>query len=90
MVTQTGRPAFIRSGGQQAVLGQTAGGLGSVSVALEQIGTTLEVLPIVYGNGKIYLEVSPSVRHASTTASGIQTVGRLHARASPSSPPRRR
>lgn len=72
VVTQSGRPAFIRSGGQQAVLSQTAGGLGSISVALEQVGTNLEVLPIVLGNGKIYLQVSPSVRQVNN-GFGIQT-----------------
>jgi pilus assembly protein CpaC len=76
IVTQSGRPAVLRSGGQQATLGATAGGLGSISVTLQQIGTTLEVLPIVYGNGKIYLEVNPTVRSVNqgqgiTTTAGV-------------------
>lgn len=61
VVTQSGRPAFIRSGGQQAVLAAN-GGFGGVSVTLEQIGTSMEVVPIVLGQGKIYLEVFPTVR----------------------------
>jgi pilus assembly protein CpaC len=72
VTTQSGRPAVIRSGGQQAVLSATGGGLGSVSVQLEQIGTTLDVLPIVYGDGKIYLEIAPSIR-ARNDGLGIQT-----------------
>ncbi|CAN5427397.1 hypothetical protein BH11PLA2_BH11PLA2_11750 [soil metagenome] len=72
VVTQSGRPAVIRSGGQQAVLSATGGGLGSISVSLEQIGTQMSVLPIVYGNGKIYLEVAPSVRTVNNGL-GIQT-----------------
>lgn len=72
VVTQSGRPAIIRSGGQQAVLGNTAGGLGSISVDRVPVGTTLEVLPIVYGNGKIYLEVAPSIV-TTNQALGIQT-----------------
>ncbi|QEL13224.1 hypothetical protein [Limnoglobus roseus] len=72
VTTQSGRPAVIRSGGQQAVLSATGGGLGSISVQLEQVGTSLEVLPIVYGDGKIYLEVSPSIR-ARNDGFGIQT-----------------
>jgi len=72
VTTQSGRPAFIRSGGQQAVLSATGGGLGSISVTLEPVGTQLEVLPIVYGNGKIYLEVNPTIR-ARNDGSGIQT-----------------
>lgn len=72
VVTQSGRPAFIRSGGQQAVLSATGGGLGSISVTLEQVGTQMEVVPIVYGNGKIYLEVYPQVR-TRNDGLGIQT-----------------
>ncbi len=72
VVTQSGRVANIRSGGQQAVLSATGGGIGSISVSLEQVGTQLEVLPIVYGNGKIYLEVNPSIR-ARNDGFGIQT-----------------
>lgn len=72
IVTQSGRPAILRSGGQQAVLSATTGGLGSVSVQLEEVGTTMQVLPIVYGNGKIYLEVAPSIRQVNNGL-GIQT-----------------
>lgn len=72
ITTQSGRSALIRSGGQQAVLSATGGGLGSISVQLEQVGTTLEVLPIVYGDGKIYLEINPSIR-ARNDGLGIQT-----------------
>lgn len=72
VVTQSGRPAVIRSGGQQAVLSSSAGGLGSISVALEEVGTTLNVLPIVYGNGKIYLDVAPTIRNVDN-GRGIQT-----------------
>ncbi len=72
ITTQSGRSAIIRSGGQQAVLSATGGGLGSISVQLEQVGTTLEVLPIVYGDGKIYLEINPSIR-ARNDGLGIQT-----------------
>jgi pilus assembly protein CpaC len=72
VVTQSGRPAFIRSGGQQAVLSATGGGLGSISVSLEQVGTQMEVIPIVMGSGKIYLEVFPQVR-TRNDALGIST-----------------
>lgn len=72
ITTQSGRSAIIRSGGQQAVLSATGGGLGSVSVTLEEVGTTLEVLPIVFGDGKIYLEIAPRIR-ARNDGQGIQT-----------------
>jgi pilus assembly protein CpaC len=60
IVTQTGRPAYIRSGGRQAVLSATSGITGP-GVTYEPIGTTLEVLPIVQGDGKILLEINPTI-----------------------------
>ncbi|MGL6094420.1 MAG: type II and III secretion system protein family protein [Fimbriiglobus sp.] len=71
VVTQTGRPAFFRSGGQQAILGQ-ASGINGPGVLLQPVGTEVEVLPIVYGNGKIYLEVAPRVTSVNN-ARGIST-----------------
>jgi pilus assembly protein CpaC len=75
VVTQTGRPATLRAGGQQAILGQSSG-INGPGVTLEQVGTNVEVLPIVFGNGKIYLEVTPSFRSVNagrgvTTAFGF-------------------
>jgi pilus assembly protein CpaC len=75
VITQSGRPAFIRAGGQQAVLGPSSG-INGPGVILENVGTQLEVLPIVFGNGKIYLEVNPQFRSVNngrglTTAFGF-------------------
>ena len=75
IVTQTGRPAFIRAGGQQAVLSPAAG-INGPGVQLLPVGTELEVLPIVHGNGKIYLEVNPRISSVNngrgiTTAFGF-------------------
>jgi pilus assembly protein CpaC len=61
VITQSGRPAFLRAGGQQAVIGPTSG-INGPGVILENVGTQLDVLPIVFGNGKIYLEVNPQFR----------------------------
>jgi pilus assembly protein CpaC len=63
LVTLSGRPATFLSGGQQAVPQVTGGGTsgGVVGTQFEPFGTGLTFLPIVYGNGKIYLEVEPSV-----------------------------
>lgn len=61
VITQSGRPAFFRAGGQQATIGPAAGITGP-GVVLEEVGTELEVLPLVFGNGKIYLEVNPRFR----------------------------
>jgi pilus assembly protein CpaC len=71
LVTQSGRPARILSGGQQAVLSSTSG-INGPGVSFQDIGTELDFLPIVYGNGKIYLEVAPRVR-AVNTGLGITT-----------------
>jgi pilus assembly protein CpaC len=70
VVTQTGRPAFFRSGGQQAIISQTSGITGP-GVTLQPFGTELEVVPIVYGNGTIWLEINPRVSSVSQ-ALGLQ------------------
>ncbi len=72
VVTQTGRPAFFRAGGQQAIL-STSSGITGPGVQLVPFGTELEVLPIVYGNGMIWLEINPRIT-AVSAALGI-TVG---------------
>jgi pilus assembly protein CpaC len=64
VITQTGRPAFFRSGGQQAILSSTSGITGP-GVTLAPFGTELEVLPIVYGNGMIWLEINPKITAVS-------------------------
>ncbi len=64
VVTQSGRPAFFRAGGQQATLGP-ASGINGPGVPLVPFGTELEVVPIVYGNGKIWLEIAPRVSNVS-------------------------
>ena len=60
VVTQSGRPAFFRSGGQQPTVSQTSGITGPGS-QLVPFGTELEVVPIVYANGQIWLEINPRV-----------------------------
>ncbi|MBN9122529.1 MAG: pilus assembly protein N-terminal domain-containing protein [Planctomycetes bacterium] len=64
VVTQTGRPAFFRAGGQQAILSGTSGITGP-GVQLVPFGTELEVVPIVYGNGQIWLDINPRVTAVS-------------------------
>src|SRR5262249_31121464 len=75
LVTISGRPAHFLSGGQQAIL-SPSGGLGGPGVAFKDVGTELDFLPIVMGNGRIYLEVAPTVRSVNngrgiTTAFGF-------------------
>jgi pilus assembly protein CpaC len=59
LLTLSGRPASFLVGGLQAV--PQTGQFGGTGVSFQQFGTMLSFLPIVLGNGKIYLEVSPSV-----------------------------
>ena len=72
VVTQTGRSASFLSGGRQAVIGPSSG-INGPGVELVDFGTSLEVLPIVYGNNKIWLEVNPSITTVNN-ALGITTV----------------
>ena len=78
LVTLSGRPATFLSGGQQAVPQVTGGGTsgGVVGAQFEPFGTTLTFLPIVYGNGKIYLEVEPSVSSLNA-ANGFSIAGTI-------------
>ncbi len=60
LVTLSGRPASLLVGGDQAV--PVVGGIGGATgVQFEPFGTQLDFLPIVLGNGKIHLELSPSI-----------------------------
>jgi pilus assembly protein CpaC len=65
LMTLSGRTARLLSGGQQAI--PEAAGLGSISVRFEPFGTQLSFLPIVMGDGKIYLEIEPEVSNLDPT-----------------------
>jgi pilus assembly protein CpaC len=75
LVTLSGRPARFLAGGQQAVVGPSSG-VNGPGVVYRDIGTELDFLPIVLGNGRIYLEVSPVVRSVNN-ARGIVFQGSL-------------
>ncbi len=75
VVTQSGRVAFFRAGGQQAILSATSGITGP-GVQLVPFGTELEVVPIVYGNNKIWLDINPRIT-AVNQALGITVGGAL-------------
>jgi pilus assembly protein CpaC len=78
VTTLSGRSANLLSGGQQAI--PQSGGLGTTTVNFVDFGTTLNILPIVMGNGKIHLEVEPEVSEldsaAGVTSNGIFVPGR--------------
>ncbi len=71
LVTASGRPAFMVSGGETPIL--TSGGVGQSSVSYKQFGTVVSFLPIVQ-NGKIWLEVRPELS-AINAANGITITG---------------
>jgi pilus assembly protein CpaC len=62
LCTLSGRPAEFISGGEQAVPTLASGGAGGGAVSgvdFRPFGTTVRFLPLVLGNGRIYLEVEP-------------------------------
>jgi pilus assembly protein CpaC len=71
VVTLSGRPARFLAGGRQAVL-SPASGINGPGVTFEDIGTEVDFLPVVLGNGKIYMEVLPRVRQVNNVL-GINT-----------------
>jgi pilus assembly protein CpaC len=68
VITQSGRPAWIVSGGETPIL--TTSGTGAPSVTYKTFGTIVNFLPVVLGNGKIHLEVRPEIS-AIDDAAGI-------------------
>lgn len=78
VVTQTGRPAFFRAGGQQATISASSG-INGPGVTLVPFGTELTVVPIVYGNGMIWLDINPRITAVSQglgiTLNGSATPG---------------
>ncbi|OAI49090.1 hypothetical protein AYO44_18605 [Planctomycetaceae bacterium SCGC AG-212-F19] len=75
LITLSGHPATINDGGEQAVP-QVSGLGGTAGVNFVPFGTTVNFLPVVLGNGKIYLEVEPTVSSLDA-ASGFVLAGSL-------------
>jgi pilus assembly protein CpaC len=75
LVTLSGHPATINDGGEQAVP-QVSGLGGTAGVNFVPFGTSVNFLPVVLGNGKIYLEVEPTVSSLDA-ASGFTLAGSL-------------
>lgn len=80
LVVLSGRQATFRSGGQQAVP-QVGGIGGNTGVSFIPFGTELTFLPLVFGNGRIYLEVEPSITNLDqgngTSIGGVLVPGRV-------------
>jgi pilus assembly protein CpaC len=71
LTTESGRPAHFLVGGTQEI--PVPSGLGTVGIEERQFGTTLDFLPIVLGNGKIHLEINPTV--SSLNAANGTSIG---------------
>jgi pilus assembly protein CpaC len=74
VVARSGEEASLLVGGQVPVISAAAGITGP-GVTYRDVGTQLTFLPIVYGNGKIHLTVSPSVRSVNNTQALTTTFG---------------
>jgi pilus assembly protein CpaC len=74
VVTLSGRPGTITSGGQTPIL--TASGVGAASVSFKDFGTVVNFLPIVMSHGKIHLEVAAELSSINN-ANGITISGTI-------------
>jgi pilus assembly protein CpaC len=74
LVTESGRPAFMNSGGEIPIIVPQS--LGTVSIEYRRYGTQVDFVPIVMGNGVIHLQVRPRVSELdpsrSVTINGAQ------------------
>ncbi len=59
LVTTSGRPASLLSGGEFPIL--VPQGLGTATINWKQFGVSMEAVPIVLGNGRLRLDISPEV-----------------------------
>lgn len=59
LVTTSGRPASMLSGGEFPVL--VPQGVGAVSIQFKEFGVRMEAVPIVLGNGRLRLDIAPEV-----------------------------
>lgn len=59
LVTTSGRPASMLSGGEFPVL--VPQGVGATTIEWREFGVRMEAVPIVLGNGRLRLDISPEV-----------------------------
>lgn len=59
LVTTSGRPASMLSGGEFPVL--VPQGVGATTIEWREYGVRMEAVPIVLGNGRLRLDISPEV-----------------------------
>lgn len=77
LVTTSGRPASLLSGGEFPIL--VPGGVGTVSIQFREFGVRMEAIPTVLGNGRLRLDVAPEVSErdfsSSVTVGGLVVPG---------------
>ena len=59
LVTMSGRPASFLVGGEFPIL--VPSGIGNATIEFKEFGTRVDFVPIVLGNGRLRLEVRPTV-----------------------------
>ena len=77
LVTTSGRPASLLSGGEFPIL--VPGGVGTVSIQFREFGVRMEAIPTVLGNGRLRLDVAPEFSErdfsSSVTVGGLVVPG---------------
>lgn len=77
LVTTSGRPATILSGGEFPILVPQS--LGTTTIEYREFGVRLEAVPVVLGNGRLRLDVAPEVSERdfsnSVTVNGFVVPG---------------
>ncbi len=77
LVTTSGRPASLLSGGEFPIL--VPGGVGTVSIQFREFGVRMEAIPTVLGNGRLRLDIAPEVSErdfsSSVTVGGLVVPG---------------
>lgn len=74
LVARSGEEAELLVGAQIPVI-SAAAGINGPGVTYRPVGTQLRFLPVVYGNGKIHLTVSPQVASVNNTQALVTTFG---------------
>jgi pilus assembly protein CpaC len=74
IVARSGEEADILVGGQVPVI-SAAAGINGPGVTYRPVGTELRFLPIVYGNGKIHITVSPRVAAVNNSQALVTSFG---------------
>ncbi|HUG19936.1 MAG TPA: pilus assembly protein N-terminal domain-containing protein [Planctomycetaceae bacterium] len=73
LVTTNGRPASLLNGGEVPVIVPQS--LGTVSIEYKDYGVTLQAVPIILGNGRLRLELEPSVSEIDQANSTVTDTG---------------